>query len=59
MTPPVEMTMLLRIEFDISRRNAKSSLATALSSRPERSVVERSAVPFNSEADCLAARAFS
>jgi hypothetical protein len=43
-TAPVEMTILFIGETSHSRRNYGRSSPTELSSRPERSVVERSAV---------------
>jgi hypothetical protein len=41
---PVEMTILLQLRFCTSPGKAESYPQTELSSRPERSVVERSAV---------------
>src|SRR5271156_3713157 len=40
------MTILLQLRFRLSTGNAESYPQTELSSRPERSVVERSAVSF-------------
>jgi hypothetical protein len=44
MTTPVEMTILLQLRFRISPENGEFHPHTELSSRPERSVVARSAV---------------